>query len=245
MLTQEEVVRFREDGYLVFEGEIPQDRVRYYMSVFDGMVERARGLAEGEPHWSLELGEDGGPIAGLLHKVQGVCVVEPRVLELASEPALLDRVETLIGSRIDVFGTKFFPKLPAGGTSTHWHQDNYYFGTQWDQIVSCATYLEHTDKANGCLQVVPGSHLTGEIAPHEKRPNSHGSWTQVDEARAVSVVVPAGSFVLFSANLLHGAMDNVSDRSRYSTAWHYMPADFVSDKFPKGQYEDRFSVRDR
>ncbi len=243
MLTNEEQIRFREEGFLVFEGALPSDRVRIHRKVLDGLVEKGRTLVDGEPHWSLELDDAGAPISGLLHKVQGVCVVEPRILELAQEPAILDRVEALVGSNIDVFGTKFFPKLPGGGTSVGWHQDNFYFGTNSDRIVSCGVYLEDADEANGCLRIVPGSHRSGRIAEHEKRPNSHGSWTQVDEAQAVSVVVPAGSFVAFSANLLHGALENVSDRSRYSTAWHYTPADFVSEKFVKGEYEDRYTVR--
>ena len=243
MLTNEEIVRFREEGYLAFSGVLGDDRVAFYRSVFDGMVEEARKLTDGVPHWSLELDSEGKPIEGFLHKVQGVCVVEPRILQLASEPAILDRVEALVGPNIDLFGTKFFPKLPGGGSSVHWHQDNFYFGTISDHILSCATYLEDSDEGNGCLQVVPGSHRSGEIAEHERRLNAHGSWTRVDKAKAVSVVVPAGSFVVFSANLLHGALDNVSDRSRYSTAWHYVPAGFVSDKFVKGEYEDRHTVR--
>ena len=243
MLTNDEKIHFREEGYLVFPGVIPEERVVFYRSVFDEMVERARKMAAAEPHWSLELDDEGEPIPGFLHKVQGVCVVDSRILELAREPAVLDRVEALVGPEIDVFGTKFFPKLPGGGSSVYWHQDNFYFGTNSDVIVSCGIYLETSDEANGCLTVVPASHLSGEIAEHEKRVNSHGSWTQVDEARAIQVEVPPGSVVLFSANLLHGALDNTSERSRYSTAWHYVPADFVSDRFIKGEYEDRHTVR--
>ena len=91
----------------------------------------------------------------------------------------------LIGENIDVFGTKFFPKLPNGGTSTGWHQDNYYFGTDTDRIISCGIYLEDSDLENGCLRVVPGSHRMGEIVEHRRNIGRHGSWTQVDESQAV------------------------------------------------------------
>lgn len=244
MLTPEEVVQFREEGYLVFSGAIPEDRVAIHWAVLDDLVVRSREMTENEkPYWSLELDGVGDPIAGLLHKVQGACIAEPRILDLASEPAILDRVETLIGPDIDLFGTKFFPKLPGGGTSTGWHQDNFYFGTTSDQIISCATYLEDANEKNGCLQVVPRSHKSGHIVEHEKRENGYGSWTKVDNAQAVTVEVSAGSFALFSANLLHGALDNVSDRSRYSTAWHYMPSSLNPERFLRGVYEDRFTVR--
>ena len=111
MLTDEQVQRFREDGYLVFESLIQGERLAYYKQVFDELVAEGRNLTEEVPHWTLELDERGSPRAGLLHKIQGVCVVDSRVLELAREPAILDRVAALIGENIDLFGTKFFPKL--------------------------------------------------------------------------------------------------------------------------------------
>ena len=43
-------------------------------------------------------------------------------------------------------------------------------------------------------------------------------------------------------NLLHGAATNRSDRSRYSTAWHYIPADLDLEPFPFGAYEDRHLI---
>jgi ectoine hydroxylase-related dioxygenase (phytanoyl-CoA dioxygenase family) len=159
---------------------------------------------------------------------------------LAREPAITGRISALLeAEELDFFGTKFFPKLPHGGTSTHWHQDNYYFGTESDRIISCGTYLEDTDKENGCLRVVPGSHRMGKIVEHKKDPARHGRWTDVDESMAVDLVVPGGSVAIFSANILHGAYDNFSDRSRYSTAWHYLPRELNPEKFVRGEYNDR------
>jgi len=243
MLTDEQIKQFQENGYLVFERLIHGEKLVYYKSVFDDLVAQGQSLQEERPHWTLELDSEGNPRPGLLHKVQGVCVVDERVLALAKEPEILDRVEALVGANIDVFGTKFFPKLPNGGTSTHWHQDNFYFGTNSDRILSCGIYLEDSDKENGCLRVVPQSHLSMEIVEHKKNPAMHGSWTEVDESQAVDLEIPAGTVVIFSANLLHGAHDNFSDRTRYSTAWHYIPGDFVSDRFVRGEYEDRHVVR--
>ena len=142
MLTDEEMRQYHEDGYLVVEALLQGERLAYYKQVFDELVAEGRRLTGHVPHWGLEPDEHGEPRAGLLHKVQGVCVVDARVLELVREPAILDRVAVLIGENIDVFGTKFFPKPPYGGTSTRWHQDNFYFGTDTDRIVSRGIYLE-------------------------------------------------------------------------------------------------------
>jgi len=243
MLTSEEIVRFREEGYLVFERLITGAKLNRYMDVFNELVAKGNALEEPIPHFSLELDADGAPVPGLLHKVQGVCEVEPRILELACEPDIVDRVAALLGPDLDCFGTKFFPKL-SGGTSTHWHQDNYYFGTTADQIISCGIYLQDADLDNGCLQVVPQSHHSGEIAEHQHTQGTHGSWTQVAAAQAVALPLPAGSVVFFSANLLHGTADNQSERTRYSTAWHYIPGDLALERFPRGGYGDRHIVRE-
>ena len=242
VLTEDQKEAFHTDGYLIFDGLLSGDRVAHYMMVFNDLISQGKRLEEEVTHWSLEYDDRGKPIAGVLHKIQGVCQVDPRILDLASEPAILDRVMSLVGEDIDVFGTKFFPKLPNGGTSTHWHQDNFYFGTDTDQIVSCATYLEPADRDNGCLRIVPRSHRSG-IAEHVKNPSGHGSWTQVDESVAVDVVCSAGTVVLFSANLLHGSEDNHSDRSSFRTAWHYMPGALNPERFPRGEYSDRYTVR--
>ena len=242
MLNAQQMVQFREQGYLVFEKLIAGDKLSYYLSAFDELVEKGRQLTEPAEHFSLEIDEQKVPIPGMLHKVQGVCLAEPRILELAKEKAILDIVEELLGPNLDVFGTKFFPKLAGGGTSTHWHQDNFYFGTNSDQVISCGIYLQDADEENGCLQVVPGSY-SQQIAEHEHEPGTHGSWTRVDETQAVMLPVPAGTVVLFSANLLHGTADNASTRTRYSTAWHYIPGELDLQRFPRGGYKDRHIVR--
>ena len=243
MLTSAEIVHFREEGYLTFEKLITEDRLVHYLGVFDELVARGNALSEPIPHFSLELDDNGAPISGLLHKVQGVCEIEPCILELASESVIVDRIAALLGPNIDCFGTKFFPKL-AGGTSTHWHQDNFYFGTTSDQIISCGIYLQDADLDNGCLQVVPQSHLTGEIAEHQRAKGMHGSWTEIDITQAMALPMSAGSVAIFSANLLHGTSNNHSDRTRYSTAWHYIPGDLVLERFPRGEYGDRHIVRE-
>jgi phytanoyl-CoA hydroxylase len=244
-LTPEQVEQYRDEGYLVLNAVIPPDKVARYRAIFDELVERSRSLSESQDGYNLAPDDQGRPIPGRLHKLQGVCIAEPRVLGLAREPELLDRVESLIGPNIDVFGTKFYPMLVRGATSTGWHQDNHYFGTNSDRVLSCAIYLEETTRENGCLQVVPRSHRTGDLVEHESGAGiyTHGSWTDVDESQAVDVICPPGTAVFFSANLLHGARPNLSDRTSYRTAWHYIPGDLDLAMFPRGGYEDRHILR--
>ena len=244
ILNDSEIKRFWEDGYLVFERLIPETDLEHYITIFNEMVRHANNLENHAGAYSLELDKNNVAIPQRLHKVQGVCVADPRILALAEQKEILDRIEEFTGPDIDVFGTKFFPKLPGGGTSTNWHQDNFYFGTNSSKIISCGIYLQDADEENGCLQVIPRSHLKKQIREHSPHSGRHGSWTQVDDALRQTLPVPAGSVVLFSANLLHGAVDNTSHtRARYSTAWHYIPSNLSLEKFPRGVFKDRHTVR--
>ncbi len=244
MLTTAEIEQFDRDGYLVFPALLGEPKRQKYFSALEELVERAKSLpTDAPPTWTLERDSEGNPLAGVLHKVQGVCVVDFRALHMAQEPEILSRVESLIGSEIALFGSKFFPKLAAGGTSVHWHQDNFYFNSESDQIISCGIYLEDSDRSNGCLRVIPGSHKRG-IAEHDRPDDADakGFRTKIDESEAVDVVCPGGTVILFSANLLHGTNDNESDgaagRSRFSTAWHYLSPNVDLPPYNSGHYAD-------
>lgn len=241
---EREARQFRDEGYLVLARAIPQALLRRSLELLDELVERSREMAAPQGGFQLAPDAEGRPIPGLLHKIQGVCVEDPGLLELVRAAPIVDRVAALLGPELDVFGTKFYPMSTPGATSTGWHQDNHYFGTNSDRVVSCAVYLHETGIDNGCLRVVPGSHRTGELVTHERGTGTyaHGSWTDVEESQAVDVVCPPGTVVLFSANLLHGARPNRSGRPSYRTAWHYIPADIDLPLFPRGTYQDRWVV---
>ena len=249
MLTTDEIKQFNRDGYLVFPELLGEVKRQKYFSVFEELVEKCRSLSSHRPPtWTLERDADGNPLPGVLHKVQGVCVVDFRALDMASEPEIVSRVESLIGSDMAIFGTKFFPKLAGGGTSVHWHQDNYYFDSDSEQIISCGIYLEDADTSNGCLRVIPGSHKEG-MAEHNLSgdTSAKGFKVEIDASKAVDVICPGGTVVLFSANLLHGTNDNESDtssgRSRFSTAWHYLNPDIDLPPYSSGHYLDWHVLR--
>jgi ectoine hydroxylase-related dioxygenase (phytanoyl-CoA dioxygenase family) len=242
MLTPGEIERYQQEGYIAFERLIHGEKLEHYVNVLRDAVDRSKDIP-GDAHWTFELDANGiERPEHILHKIQGVCVAVPEILELAREPVIVDKVESLLGPDIDLFGTKFFPLLPGGGTSTLWHQDNFYFDTWADDIVTCGIYLEDTDRENGCLKVIPGSHKDGPQT-HHRNPGTYGSWVEVDESSAVHLEIPGGTVLLFSANLLHGANPNSSNRSRYSTAWHYIPGAMDLPQFRRGAYSDRHIVR--
>ena len=119
------------------------------------------------------------------------------------------------------------------------------FGTTSDQVVSCGIYYEQSDRENGALRIIPRSHLAGTLVDHVPGTGDYsiGHWADVDDTDAIDLECPAGTVFLFSANLLHAAPRNESGRSRYSTAWHYVPGPVIEPKFPKGSYLDLYVMK--
>jgi len=114
-------------------------------------------------------------------------------------------------------------KEPRVGGAWEWHQDYGYWygdGCLYPRMLSCLIALDGANKQNGCLKVLPGSHLLGRI-DHGQAGGQAGS--DPERLRAIEeefpvhyVEAPAGSALFFHCNLLHSSEPNLSERARTS-----------------------------
>ena len=139
---------------------------------------------------------------------------------LATEPAVLDAVEEILGPDLLVSGTLIFCKYPRDPAFVAWHQDTFYSNLHLTPSVSAWIALLDSVPENGCMRVVPGSHLQGTL-PHEEtcKPDNllrRGEEIQVevDEAQAIDVVLKAGEMSLHHNSIIHGSRPNTSDQKR-------------------------------
>jgi len=205
-----------------------------------------------------------------LHKAQGIGLESAGVRELISNPRLASTAlalskRTAAVAELDAFGTKFFPVGPGSPGSVGWHDDNFYFGTTRSHTVSAVLYLREMSVNVGCLRVVPGSHLDKAVGPDHERAKHYQKGVFRDgefiseetivsgalsvdrhgaRRRPIDVIVPAGSAVLFDANLLHAVHPNRSDGPSERVAFHYIPGDlgavgFRGTSFARGDFADR------
>ena len=99
-------------------------------------------------------------------------VFSEAVYDLCMHPAVLDVVESLLGSgEITMNGDYWVrPKLPQEQLTTlPWHQDSDYYGAQTEplHILSLWIPLVDVDEKNGCMQFISGSHKWGPAAKQE------------------------------------------------------------------------------
>jgi non-haem Fe2+, alpha-ketoglutarate-dependent halogenase len=140
--------------------------------------------------------------------------------QLATEPAVLDAVEAILGADLLIAGTLIFCKYPHDPAFVAWHQDTFYSNLHLTPSLSAWIALLDSTPENGCLRVVPGSHLQG-VLPHQETGSADNLLkrgeeiqVEVDEAQAADVVLQAGEMSLHHNSIIHGSRSNRSDTKR-------------------------------
>lgn len=156
-------------------------------------------------------------------------ILLPWLSEIVRNAQILDAVESLLGPDILCWSSSFFAKNPADGSFVSWHQDSTYWGLSGNDVVTAWVAFTPSDTSNGCLRVIPGSHA-GEQLPHRDSATAGNMLSrgqeiavEVDEARAVDVVLKAGEFSLHHFRIAHGSARNNGTTRRVGFAIRYIP----------------------
>ena len=133
--------------------------------------------------------------------------------DLIRDPRVLNPVEAVLGPNILCWASGFFAKKPGDGTFVSWHQDATYWGLSSHDVVTAWIAFSPSTPETGCLRVVPGSHQ--EQVAHrdtfmEGNLLSRGQEiaVEVDESRAVDIVLLPGEMSLHHVLLFHGSNAN-------------------------------------
>jgi non-haem Fe2+, alpha-ketoglutarate-dependent halogenase len=156
------------------------------------------------------------------------------VWELATHPAILDCVATVLGPDVMLLATHFFCKYPQPEAPeakfVAWHQDVTYWGLEPPLAVTAWYAVDDSDVENGCMRVIPETHRGG-IREHGKSGRA-GNLLSIDQevpvdpdedARAVDLELRAGEISLHHGMLIHGSNPNRSSRRRCGLTLRYIP----------------------
>lgn len=150
----------------------------------------------------------------------------PWMVDLACHPAILDAVEDLIGPDILLLRSSLFAKNAHDSRFVSWHQDSIYYGLSPNDAVTAWVAFTDSNPRNGCLRVMPGSHLGGNLNHEEHiEPNNLLARGQtiprMDESRAVDIVLKAGEFSIHHERTAHSSRPNTSSDRRIGLAFFY------------------------
>jgi ectoine hydroxylase-related dioxygenase (phytanoyl-CoA dioxygenase family) len=149
-------------------------------------------------------------------------------LRWMTDPRLNACLTGLLGREPYAVQTMLYFK-PPGSRGQALHQDNFYLKVQPGTCMAAWMALDDCDEANGCMQVVPGSH-TWSLLCTEKA-DTTVSFTDVTVPlppgqTATPVTMAAGDVLFFNGSLVHGSYPNTSaDRFRRALIGHYIEGD--------------------
>ena len=129
---------------------------------------------------------------------------------IKKEPQIHDAAENLISKNIFQYNESYVTKLPKIGKKVYWHQDpSFHIKKTNHPIATIDIYLDQSNKHNGCLWVIPGSHkikkyntkkilkLDGENVPG-----------------AIPVEMEPGDIAFHDNGCVHGSSKNESSYNR-------------------------------
>jgi non-heme Fe2+,alpha-ketoglutarate-dependent halogenase len=155
----------------------------------------------------------------------------PFLCELALNEVIVDAARSLVGDNMVLWSTVLFVKEPDNVGFVSWHQDANYMGMDSDNFVTAWLGLTPSNADNGCVAVIPRTHLSGQ-ADHEDHFEEDNILTRgqtvagVDPAEAVNLVLEPGQMSLHHPWLVHGSRPNKSDARRIGLAMQsYMGPD--------------------
>ena len=119
-------------------------------------------------------------------------------------------------------------KSAGYGSPVEWHQDWAFYPHTNDDVLATGIYLDDCDMDNGPLMVMPGTHH-GPTYDHHADGRFCGAMNpadcDLDFAKAVPLMGPAGSMTIHHVRLVHGSALNRSNRQRRLLLHEYTAAD--------------------
>ena len=224
-LSSDEIAHYQSEGWVIPRWRLADARVAEMRAALETLLERNPGVRP-EKLVSAHIEGDNG------EGVHGVA----SFLALAREPEIVDLVSGVIGDDVVLWGCHVFCKPAAQGYATPWHQDGHYWPIR--PLANCTVWLalEPSTRANGCLRVIPRSHIGQRLHAHLHEDRSDVALNQriddaaFDEATAVCLELEPGQMSLHDVYMIHGAQANTSEQRRTGVALRYMPASSVFER---------------
>lgn len=153
--------------------------------------------------------------------------------------------EKLLGGEVYHYSTKLMMKEPLIGGRQEWHQDYGYWyqnGLLFPDALSVFVAIDRCNKANGCLQVLPGSHKVGRIEHKFVAGQTGADLERVEHLKKVFPLtymeMEPGDALFFHSNVLHASDANNSSNRRWALIMAYNrksnnPLESLAPPFPR------------
>ncbi len=214
-LTAEQIATYQKDGCVLIKDFLSNEEVKKLQDIAfeDGAMRKHAFDLNDQTGKKTKLTlwyKPGNDTYGLLTKSNRI---------IASVNELMDG-----DSAVCHFHSKLMQKEPKVGGAWEWHQDyGYWYKNEFllpEQMMSVMIAITDANKANGCLQVIKGSHKMGRIehgfAGEQVGASQHYVDLALKTMELAYVEIKAGDALFFHSNILHRSEANTSDTARWS-----------------------------
>ncbi len=161
-------------------------------------------------------------------QIVNIYQASPAFQALVCNPLIAEMAAQLSGAKeLRLWHDQIQYKPKELGGRLHWHQDSPLWTTLQpkDAQITAWVALDDAEADNGCMYMVPGSHLWGNQQPYLNQLPQDGKLPQEFEGRPVHFVmcpVKKGHVHFHHSLTWHGSGQNHSKRPRRAIAIHLM-----------------------
>jgi Phytanoyl-CoA dioxygenase (PhyH) len=219
-LTNEQISRFNEQGYVAGIQVLDDRQVEILCSELAGLMKKSH--PGNHLFHEYHSNESKDPNSVLFHAL-GAWRTEPGFHDVLWSPAFLVPASQLLGGSVRFWHDQLFCKPAHHGGVVAWHQDySYWTRTEPMSHLTCWIALDDSDRDNGCLYYVPGSHrwkllpVTG-LAGNMDEIMTVLSPEQKQAFQPVPIELKRGQCTFHHPLMVHGSYENRSQRQRRAT----------------------------
>jgi ectoine hydroxylase len=209
-ITPREVALFERDGFVILPGFFSDAEVaplRETCTADPSLGGRLRAVSDSSGN-----AQD---VIGWTAFTDDYLGVVPRMARL------VDGAEALLGKPSYHWHSKLSMKAPHTAGRWDWHQDYPYWydeGCMKPDMLTCMIAVDRVTLANGCVTLIPGSHLYGRINHGKVGEASGCDPVRLEIIQKTLPLVPVelepGDACFFHGNTLHASSGNNSDFPR-------------------------------
>jgi phytanoyl-CoA hydroxylase len=167
-------------------------------------------------------GQGGISRAGEILFSDHIAEKDEHVREFIKNKKMVALSTQLLGPDVDLYWNQTVYKNPETTKEFPWHQDDAYTPVEPSPYLTCWLAVSDATTQNGCISVLPGSHLGG-LRPHVETPNGWAGHPADHPDQGIQVPIPRGSMILFWSTVLHKSGPNLSGGMRKAYVIQYCP----------------------
>ncbi len=256
LLTKEQIQNYHQDGYLVIENYLSNEEIDVLNTNAQKLIDEFKMsdvkifstdnqsnvldnyFLESAYKSSCFFEENAFDKNGQLVLDKSVAInkighamhdLEPDCEKIAYKKSLYEIMLSVGASQPVIVQSQYIFKQPNIGAKVNPHIDSTFIYTEPMTCVAAWIAMQDATEENGCLNVIPGSHLSYPIQERYIK-NEDGmstSFTKTAHERVdwdldqlQPLPVKKGSLVLLHGELVHASKANISDKSRHAFVLH-------------------------